>query len=164
MLSDGSCGIIEEIQVEQLSEPETTYNFEVADYHTYYVSESNVLVHNMCAKSKEVSDEEFEAWLKNGDSDNSVYKGISQNGEEVYTGITKQKLSARLYQHNRAGKNFKRLDELFSGLTRNQARVIETYKILYDGTSTVNQILSISKNHKYFSQAMRWAAKFLGGG
>ena len=30
--------------------PETTYNFEVADYHTYYVGECNVLVHNMCGK------------------------------------------------------------------------------------------------------------------
>ena len=48
LLSDGSCAIIEEIQVEQLETPETTYNFEVADYHTYYVSDSKVLVHNAC--------------------------------------------------------------------------------------------------------------------
>ena len=53
MLSDGSCAIIEAIQVEPLSTPETTYNFEVADYHTYYVSGSKVLVHNMCAKNNE---------------------------------------------------------------------------------------------------------------
>ena len=54
LLLDGSCAIIEEIQVEKLSEPETTYNFEVADFHTYYVSDSKVLVHNMCAKSNRV--------------------------------------------------------------------------------------------------------------
>ena len=48
LLSDGSCGIIETIEVETLSTPETTYNFEVVDYHTYYVSDSKVLVHNMC--------------------------------------------------------------------------------------------------------------------
>ena len=48
LLSDGSCGIIEEIQFEQLETLETTYNFEVADFHTYYVSDSKVLVHNMC--------------------------------------------------------------------------------------------------------------------
>ena len=48
LLSSGKCVTIEEIQVEQLFEPETTYNFEVADFHTYYVSESNVLVHNEC--------------------------------------------------------------------------------------------------------------------
>ena len=48
LLSSGKCVTIEEIQVEQLSESETTYNFEVADFHTYYISESNILVHNKC--------------------------------------------------------------------------------------------------------------------
>ena len=28
------------------------YNFEVEDYHTYYVSDSSILVHNMCARGK----------------------------------------------------------------------------------------------------------------
>ena len=42
LLSSGKCVTIEEIQVEQLSESETTYNFEVADFHTYYVSKTNV--------------------------------------------------------------------------------------------------------------------------
>ena len=58
LLSSGKRVIIEEIQVEQLEKPETTYNFEVADFHTYYVSASKVLVHNMCAKGKEFSDEQ----------------------------------------------------------------------------------------------------------
>ncbi len=48
LLSDNTCVIIEEIEVEQLSNPETTYNFEVEDYHTYYVTESKILVHNKC--------------------------------------------------------------------------------------------------------------------
>ena len=61
LLSDGSCAIIEEIQVEKLFEPETTYNFEVADFHTYYVSESNVLVHNACV-ARERRKAVREAW------------------------------------------------------------------------------------------------------
>ena len=48
LLSDGSRVTIEAIEVEELAEPETTYNFEVADFYTYYVSESKVLVHNTC--------------------------------------------------------------------------------------------------------------------
>lgn len=51
MLYDGSYGIIEAIQVEELEKAETTYNFEVSDFHTYYVSESNVLVHNTCERA-----------------------------------------------------------------------------------------------------------------
>ena len=50
LLSDGSCAEIDGILVEEKSTPETTYNFEVEDYHTYYVSEDKVLVHNMCSE------------------------------------------------------------------------------------------------------------------
>ncbi|MDE6676343.1 MAG: HINT domain-containing protein, partial [Clostridia bacterium] len=58
MLSNGSCGIIEEIQVEELSKPEITYNFEVADFHTYYVAASKVLCHNKCSGKKYNSQQE----------------------------------------------------------------------------------------------------------
>lgn len=50
MLSDGSYGIIKSIKVEKLSKPETTYNFEVEDFHTYFVGTNEVLVHNACTK------------------------------------------------------------------------------------------------------------------
>ena len=50
LLSDGSYGIIKSIKVEKLSEPETTYNFEVEDFHTYFVGTNEVLVHNACTK------------------------------------------------------------------------------------------------------------------
>ena len=35
--------------VEKLETPVAIYNFEVEDWHTYYVADSGVLVHNMCA-------------------------------------------------------------------------------------------------------------------
>ena len=66
MCSSGKCVTIEEIQVEQLSEPETTYNFEVADFHTYYVSGSNVLVYNDCIRKWNGEDKvkEIVSWNK----------------------------------------------------------------------------------------------------
>ena len=48
LLADGTCAVVDGILVEELSTPEATYNFEVEDYHTYYVSEDKVLVHNIC--------------------------------------------------------------------------------------------------------------------
>lgn len=33
---------------ELLENEETTYNFEVEDFHTYYVGEMNILLHNIC--------------------------------------------------------------------------------------------------------------------
>ena len=48
LLSDGSKVEIDSLKIEHVEIPETTYNFEVKDFHTYYVSHSNVLVHNVC--------------------------------------------------------------------------------------------------------------------
>ena len=47
-LANGKQVAIDKVEIENLAEFETTYNFEVADFHTYYVAESNVLVHNDC--------------------------------------------------------------------------------------------------------------------
>lgn len=44
LLSDGSSAIIEAIEVEKLAVPQITYNFEVAESHTYYVSNGKVRV------------------------------------------------------------------------------------------------------------------------
>ena len=48
LLSNGSYGIIEAVRAIHYDKPQATYNFEVAEFHTYYVAESNVLVHNHC--------------------------------------------------------------------------------------------------------------------
>ena len=47
---DGSGIEIEDVEIFELPEDEyvVVYNFEVADFHSYYVSEFNVLVHNTC--------------------------------------------------------------------------------------------------------------------
>lgn len=48
VLRSGEYVIIEKVQHEILESPITVYNFEVEDFHTYYVGTSAVLVHNMC--------------------------------------------------------------------------------------------------------------------
>ena len=42
--------VIEWIQHEILESPVKVYNFEVEDFHTYFVGESSVLVHNQCTE------------------------------------------------------------------------------------------------------------------
>lgn len=49
-LEDGKIAIVESKEFLHLEKPIKVYNFEVEDYHTYYVSEQKVLVHNTCAK------------------------------------------------------------------------------------------------------------------
>ncbi|WP_051206028.1 polymorphic toxin-type HINT domain-containing protein [Butyrivibrio sp. FC2001] len=47
-LLDGTSADIDEITYRQLDEPVNVYNFSVENYHTYYVSDVGVLVHNEC--------------------------------------------------------------------------------------------------------------------
>ena len=48
VLQNGKYVVIEKVQHEILDNPVTVYNFEVEDFHTYYVGNSSVLVHNDC--------------------------------------------------------------------------------------------------------------------
>ena len=48
VLQNGKYVVVEKIQHEILEKPVTVYNFEVEDFHTYYVGNSSVLVHNVC--------------------------------------------------------------------------------------------------------------------
>ena len=48
VLQNGKYVTVENVQHEILEAPITVYNFEVADFHTYYVGKSAVLVHNTC--------------------------------------------------------------------------------------------------------------------
>ena len=50
-LVNGEYVVVEQVQHEILESPITVYNFEVADFHTYYVGDTGVLVHNKCTPS-----------------------------------------------------------------------------------------------------------------
>ncbi|PQQ68298.1 hypothetical protein B9R14_08450 [Acetivibrio saccincola] len=157
---------VKEVRFEYLDTPIKVYNFEVEDWHTYFVSEQDVFVHNSCkgkGTRSTISDETLK-WLNKGDADNVVYYGV-KDGEAVYTGITKQDLAKRLYQHNYGpkGKGLDYLEEKVSGLTRNQARAIEQYLIENGPANAMNQINSISPNSPYYNEALIWAKNFLNG-
>ena len=53
VLVNGEYVVVEKVQHEILESPVTVYNFQVEDYHTYYVA-NGVLVHNSCTKSPEM--------------------------------------------------------------------------------------------------------------
>ncbi|MEC8009788.1 MAG: polymorphic toxin-type HINT domain-containing protein, partial [Pseudomonadota bacterium] len=49
VLTDEAGQKVEVVQLQELGKTQDTYNIEVADFHTYFVGESKVLVHNECA-------------------------------------------------------------------------------------------------------------------
>lgn len=48
ILSSGETATVLSLEIKTVGGPQTTYNFEVEDFHTYYVWASGVLVHNTC--------------------------------------------------------------------------------------------------------------------
>ena len=64
-LSNGALIPVSAISVEKLENPETTYNFEVADFHTYYVGESEVLVHNTCGANSATPEQDLYRAMSN---------------------------------------------------------------------------------------------------
>ena len=48
VLSNGERVVVEWVQHEIIEAPVLVYNFEVEDFHTYFVGESGILVHNEC--------------------------------------------------------------------------------------------------------------------
>ena len=168
--SEGRRLQVEEKYVEKLEESVKVYNFEVEEYHTYYVGDAGILVHNKCwddppvkktsKKQVSIDDPKFEKWLNKGKANNTVYFGL-ENEEKTYVGITRQKLSRRRYQHNHfGGKNFDRLDPQYENLTRNQARALEQYHIK-NGPNKRNKINSIGIKNKYHDAAEEWAANYI---
>ena len=48
VLVNGEYVVVEKVQHEILETPVTVYNFQVEDYHTYFVADIGILVHNAC--------------------------------------------------------------------------------------------------------------------
>ncbi len=58
VLVNGEYVVVEKVQHEILEAPITVYNFQVEGYHTYYVSNIGVLVHNMCSEPRRTADQQ----------------------------------------------------------------------------------------------------------
>ena len=80
LLSTGEDVTIEKVELEALTEAETTYNFEVADFHTYYVTEKDILVHNVCGEILDKVPDGYKPTYKNGVYDPNPKHGMVQHG------------------------------------------------------------------------------------
>ncbi|MGN1444176.1 MAG: polymorphic toxin-type HINT domain-containing protein [Acutalibacteraceae bacterium] len=79
VLVNGEYVVVEQIQHEILEQSVKVYNFEVEDFHTYYVSGTGVLVHNVCVKgqAKKVDPVKFES--SNSLSPGTFHRSIKPN-------------------------------------------------------------------------------------
>lgn len=132
-------------------------------------SGNNSSNNNHKSNNVNTSDADFDEWLNSGEKDTVVYKGIDRTtGKESYTGITKQPLDKRKYQHNYPGKDgvpkhdFEDLIQYFDDkFTRNQARALEQYYIEKGPANEENIRNSISPESQYYNQALKWASEYI---
>ena len=64
---NGEYVVLEKVQHELLEAPVTVYNFQVEDYHTYYVGESGIRVHNDCQEYTPIREGKIRAVVNPGE-------------------------------------------------------------------------------------------------
>ena len=76
-------------KINKYLDTEDTYNFEVEDCHTYYVTDSDVLVHNKCGEILQEVPEGYEPTYKNGTFEPNPKHGKIQKGK-ISRGLSKE--------------------------------------------------------------------------
>ena len=92
VLVNGEYAVVEKVQHELLENPVKVYNFQVADYHTYYVSDNGVLVHNSCVKQPgtyEISTSNDQVYVGKGSASrmNASIRRLERKGYEVIDAV-----------------------------------------------------------------------------
>ena len=87
---DGTTAEVQKIEYEYLDEPIYVYNFEVEDWHTYYVSDIGALVHNDCMAPPPTSGSEIKGGSSTGKVPGRVQSRINiAKGQTRYTPLDK---------------------------------------------------------------------------
>ena len=149
VLSNGELVTVEWVQHEILESPIKVYNFEVEDFHTYFVGENGIFVHNGCGDNQ------------------SVYALYDENTNQIeYVGRTND-LGKRKAQHkasNSSRKNLKMVpiaeDIPYDAARGLEQLGIEKYNTLNpvkkSGNAYNNQINGVSKSAKNATKSKRY--------
>ena len=86
VLVNGEYVVVEKVQHEILESPIEVYNFQVEDYHTYYVTAVGVLVHNKCHGNSLKTTKKTELYALRDNTTNEIKKiGETTRGVRRYT-------------------------------------------------------------------------------
>ena len=84
ILYGGQCAYVEKVSIEHLITAVKVYNFEVEDFHTYFVGDNSVLVHNKGCGFKRYSDSQLAKIVKGkfhgpGGAKNAILKDVPKD-------------------------------------------------------------------------------------
>ncbi|MCM3698613.1 polymorphic toxin-type HINT domain-containing protein [Paenibacillus macerans] len=85
--ADGSNLTIDKVEFIKLDEPVTVYNFTVADFHTYYVTDIGIWVHNTQCNFVDVS--KYKSWIIKGTKKDWLKEQGFKEGQQYRTDILK---------------------------------------------------------------------------
>ncbi len=118
VLVNGEYVVVEKVQHELLENPVKVYNFQVEDYHTYYVSESGVLVHNSCRPKSPAKIKDN--YIDQNDIDAHAFKhkagGIPNNKISRYDIYRDKANKGKLWIGSKDGKTWIETDYYFEDL------------------------------------------------
>ena len=112
---NGEYVVVEKIQHDILENPVKVYNFEVEDFHTYYISGSKILVHNSCGQNGEYQKASYH------NKGNSLKSAAPINGQDALD----NSVSIGSNTMRRVGVSngqFVVLDETYSGVYHGHVR------------------------------------------
>ena len=114
LLSEGKYGIVKEVKTKECKEY-ITYNFEVEDYHTYYVGKNSVLVHNAGCKVNKFSVKEDGITVKvnpgeniGNVSHNTPHAHVTGKGPNTTVGLDGSPMKGHRTLSNKQSKMIKR--------------------------------------------------------
>ncbi|MGY0374237.1 polymorphic toxin-type HINT domain-containing protein [Clostridium sp. JNZ J1-5] len=114
LLYSGNIAEISKISIEQLDHIIKVYNFEVEDWHTYFVSNNNILVHNACSFN-------IGSWAKGSfeTAKKSALKHFEKHGAEVGAKNVEQYIrKAEAFKLNLRGATKSRVNGATQGVIR----------------------------------------------
>ena len=119
VLVNGEYVIVEKVQHEILETPVTVYNFQVEDYHTYYVADAGVLVHNNCKQQLVAGD-------KNGWNARVSVGGMGDhNPPHAHIFFKNQKLASVTENGTYLAESFGKLKDGFKYVKKNLPAIAE---------------------------------------
>ncbi|MEC8009534.1 MAG: polymorphic toxin type 47 domain-containing protein [Pseudomonadota bacterium] len=102
VLTDEAGHKVEVVELQKLGKTQDTYNIEVADFHTYFVGESKVLVHNECScKLRYEIKPQDKDWRGTG----KTYKDALDDAFKE-TGLDKVGFEVTTWSKSKDGKSF----------------------------------------------------------
>ena len=122
VLSNGEYVVVEKVQHEILESPVKVYNFEVEDFHTYFVGENGVFVHNRCGTEGDFGT--YDDLLKQGRKGDNITphhapsaeymkrKGVSR-GESAAFNMEQPKTGGRHRKTKTYGRNMTNAEKAY---------------------------------------------------